>query len=455
MKKKYSGILLGLTMTLFLTFPALAGEFTAQIPEKDLTVTAAEIADGDVAETEEAAAETNSGVTDAAEIGDVELYETDEEEGEYDITVFSTAPEEGQEEDSADTIDSESSTVNEKPSAAAASGTVEQRTYNGTTGWWYVDKNGKVDTSYTGFATNKNGTWYVQSGKVTKKTNGVYKDATGTIGYKNDWYYVLNSKVQYGFTGVADYGNASGQWYVTNGKVDRSYNGTYTKGKVTYTIKNGKVVKKTGGYLICIDPGHQTHANSAQEAIGPGSSTTKAKVSSGTQGVSTGIPEYQLNLTVSLKLRDELEARGYDVIMTRTTNNVNISNIERTTKANNANADALIHIHANADSDSSINGMTVACPTSSNPFVSKMCSADRSLANSILNHMVKTTGAKKRALWLTDEMTGLNWAQMPAVIVEMGFMTNPTEDKNMSKDSYQDKIVKGIADGIDEYFGVN
>ncbi len=321
-------------------------------------------------------------------------------------------------------------------------------------GWYYV-RNGKVDRSYTGFSKNHYGSWYVDSGRVTKKVNGVFKDASGAIGAKNAWYYVLNNKVQTDFTGVADYRNASGQWYVTNGKVDRSFNGTYTQGKVTYTIQNGKVTKKTGGYLICIDPGHQTRGNSAQEAIGPGSSTTKAKVSDGTRGVSTGLAEYQLNLTVSLKLRDELEARGYDVLMTRTTNDVSLSNIDRATIANNANADALIHIHANGDTNSSVNGITVACPSSSNPYVSNMVSADRALASSILNHMVKTTGANNMGLWITDEMTGLNWAKMPAVIVEMGFMSNPTEDQNMAKDSYQNKIVQGIADGIDEYFEAN
>ncbi len=315
--------------------------------------------------------------------------------------------------------------------------------YKNANGWWYI-KDGKVDFSANTVAKNNNGWWYVTGGKV----NFSY---TGVANYKNEngWWYIKNGKVDFSYTGLGS--NQNGEWYVKNGKVDFSYSGTYTDGKTTYTIKNGKVTKTSGGYLICIDPGHQTNGNSETEPNGPGSSTTKAKVSSGTRGVSTGLAEYQLNLTVGLKLRDELESRGYEVLMTRTTNDVNLSNVERTTMANNANADALIHVHANGGSDSSTNGITVGCTTASNPY-NNLYSKNKALATSILNHMVSKTGAKSLGLWQTDDMTGLNWATEPAVIVEMGFMTNPEEDKKMATDSYQNLLVQGMADGIDEYF---
>ncbi len=113
-------------------------------------------------------------------------------------------------------------------------------------GWYYV-KNGKVDKSYTGFATNSNGKWYVASGKVTKKVNGVYKDSKGSIGAKNNWYYVVGNRVRTDFTGLANYRNSSGWWYITKGKVDRSFTGIATNKNGTYYLKNGKVQKSYSG----------------------------------------------------------------------------------------------------------------------------------------------------------------------------------------------------------------
>ena len=81
------------------------------------------------------------------------------------------------------------------------------------------------------------------------------------------------------------------------------------------------------GYLVCLDAGHQAHANTDQEPLGPGSSEMKTKVSSGTQGRTTGVPEYVVNLQVALKLQQILEARGYEVLMIHTTHDVNISNV--------------------------------------------------------------------------------------------------------------------------------
>ncbi len=108
-------------------------------------------------------------------------------------------------------------------------------------GNWYYYKNGVKQTSYTGFASNSHGQWYIEKGKVTFKTNGVIKDDKGAIGSKNTWYYVVGSKVQTSYTGVADYKNKNGWWYIKNGKVDFTYNGVAKNKNGWWYVLGGKV----------------------------------------------------------------------------------------------------------------------------------------------------------------------------------------------------------------------
>ena len=116
--------------------------------------------------------------------------------------------------------------------------------------------------------------------------------------------------------------------------------------------ENNKTKKKK---TIVIDPGHQAKGDSSKEPIGPGASETKAKVTTGATGNYTKQKESELTLKVAQALEKQLKQEGYNVIMTRTTNNINISNSERASIANNAKADAFIRIHADSYDDSNVN----------------------------------------------------------------------------------------------------
>lgn len=207
-------------------------------------------------------------------------------------------------------------------------------------------------------------------------------------------------------------------------------------------------------FVVVIDPGHQRKGDSTQEPNGPDSSTMKARVTGGTSGRTTGVMEYELNLAISLQLRDELEARGYTVYMTRETHDVNISNMERAQYATSVGADIAVRIHANGAEDSSVSGALALTPSSSNPYVSDLASDSRILSQCILDAYCESTGMNNQGVITSDTMTGINWSTVPVTILEMGYMTNSSDDTNMEDAAYQIKMVEGIADGVDDYFGL-
>jgi len=208
-------------------------------------------------------------------------------------------------------------------------------------------------------------------------------------------------------------------------------------------------------FTVCIDAGHQAKGISEKEPNGPGSSVMKAKLSSGTRGVVTKIPEYVLTLEVSLMLKEELLLRGYRVVMIRETHDCPKSNAERAEIANNSGADVFVRIHANGSNDQSVSGVLACAPTESNEFLPHPLVLEcRRLSLITVNELCSSTGAKNRGIYNTDTMTGINWCKIPVTIVEMGYMSNPEEDLLMATEEYRIKIVNGIANGIDSFFGL-
>ena len=207
--------------------------------------------------------------------------------------------------------------------------------------------------------------------------------------------------------------------------------------------------------VVCIDPGHQGKGDSTKEPNGPGSSVMKARVTSGTVGNTTGVAEYVMNLEVSLMLRDELVNRGYTVYMTRTTHDVNISNMERAQYSSQVGADIAIRVHCNSVDNSSVKGAETMAPSANNPYVSHLANASQSLSRCVIDEYCAATGFKNRGVQLTDTMTGINWSEIPVTIIELGFMSNPEEDVMMQDANVKNNMVQGMANGIDKYFGLN
>lgn len=200
------------------------------------------------------------------------------------------------------------------------------------------------------------------------------------------------------------------------------------------------------GMTVVVDPGHQGPQDLSYEPIGPGSSTTKYKMSSGATGVSTGLAESLVDLQISLKLRDELEARGINVVMTRTSQDVNISNIERAQIANEAGAALFIRVHCDAIDSSSPHGIHVLYPVNIPGWTDDIYSASRRAAQLTQEALIEATGAYDRGLDERDDMTGFNWSDVPVIMPELGFMSNPEEDRLLASSDYQQKLAQAMAE---------
>lgn len=204
------------------------------------------------------------------------------------------------------------------------------------------------------------------------------------------------------------------------------------------------------GYCVCIDPGHQAKANLEPEPIGPGSTRTKPKVAGGGTGVNSKTPESQIVLKIALKLRSMLEAKEIKVVMTRTKEDVNISNKERALIANKSGADLFVRIHLDSSSNPNLKGITTLYPAK-NQWTRSFYQQSKRAAQIIHPYLIKETGAIDRGLKERGDMTGFNWSKVPVILVEAGFLSNPLEDQKLNTEGYQNKIATGLTKGILAY----
>lgn len=227
----------------------------------------------------------------------------------------------------------------------------------------------------------------------------------------------------------------------STGKTDK------VKASVKTTDKNQAVKTNSSKKVIVIDPGHSSVPSSEKEPISPGSNVMKAKDTMGACGINSKLPEYKLNLMVAFKLEKLLENNGFKVILTRNSNSQDLSNIERAEIGNKNNADLVIRIHGDSFSDSNVSGATMLVPGSCG-YAKNIYQKSSTYGKVILNELIKTAGMKSRGTKVRCDLTGFNWSRVPVVLIEMGFLSNPNEDKLLSSDAYQNKIANGLCRGI-------
>jgi N-acetylmuramoyl-L-alanine amidase len=206
---------------------------------------------------------------------------------------------------------------------------------------------------------------------------------------------------------------------------------------------------RAGAPTVVIDPGHDLRANLATEPIGPGSTVRKIKDGGGTRGVVTAIREADLVLAVSLRLRRLLAHAGVRVVMTRTrTAGVSMGNVARARIANRARAALFLRVHADGHADRGVRGSHVLTPAPRRGWTDDVYGESRRAATLVQRELVRATGFPDRGLTERSDITGFNWANVPAILVEMGFMTNPTEDRALSRPAVRQRVAVGLCRGV-------
>lgn len=206
------------------------------------------------------------------------------------------------------------------------------------------------------------------------------------------------------------------------------------------------------GIVIGLDPGHQLVPNNKHEPVAPGSNKTKQKVASGAIGTHSRVREYQVNLDVSLMLRDILVANGATVFMTHEVADVDISNAERAQFFNEHAVDLGIRIHCNSNNNTKLSGAFMIVPSETRTEWFEQSSL---AAQYIIEDYCVLTGLPmcyEQGYIKRSDQSGFNWCNRPICTIEMGFMTNPDDDAKITNPDFQMLMAQGLANGIIRYF---
>jgi N-acetylmuramoyl-L-alanine amidase len=201
--------------------------------------------------------------------------------------------------------------------------------------------------------------------------------------------------------------------------------------------------------LICLDPGHGTipAVGRQTEPIGPGSRVRKIKDGGGAPG------EAPVALAIALKTRALLQRDAYRVAMTRTAPGYTGGNIARARFCNVRHAALMVRIHADGAQSPSPHGVKTLFPGLHRGWTDDIYAQSLRAARKVQSAVVRQTGALDLGLIRRSDLTGFNWADVPAILIETGFMTNPTEGRLLRSSSYQLKVARGIAAGTQAFVG--
>ena len=323
--------------------------------------------------------------------------------------------------------------------------------------WYFLDGSGAMKTGWLFDL----GTWYLLDGSGAMKTGWQYVGGkwyfldgsgamkTGWLYDQSKWYFLRSDGVM-----LTGWQTIDGKRYYFNPSGDMADGFRIINGKACYFGSDGALKEDWASKnVIVIDPGHSSQIPDGQVPLGPGSDEMRDADNYGAVSVTNGLHEYELVLDVSLRLKDKLEARGYKVVMVRTTNSGKYSCVDRAKVANDNNAALFLRVHANAaPKDHSKNGAMTICITKDNDFVPAMYKKSRLLSDLILNNYVAAVGCYNEGVWERDDMIANNWSKVPTTLVELGYMTNEREDQLMQTSAYKEKMVNGLLNGIDAYF---
>lgn len=203
---------------------------------------------------------------------------------------------------------------------------------------------------------------------------------------------------------------------------------------------------------IVVDPGHSITPEPGTEAISPGSGERKAKDAVGATGVNSKVNEYKITHEIGNLLKEDLEKRGFNVVMTKTKPEEQRSNIERAEIGNRENAALLIRLHADSFSNSSATGASMLVPSKSVQATASIAETSKKYGQTILESYINKVPIKSRGVIERNDLTGFNWSKIPVVLIEMGYLSNPNEDAYITNPSNYGAIVEGIGEGIDKCF---